>query len=120
MSKTPKNDPRRGGCNSTPGATAAVDIKTKKRLEALVTNYLLQGMSEDEANDLALKGVLRRPRPRCLRACRLRPRVSAKSTPAMSSGKQEGHNKHVGRPSRLRTCAMTNAQQPKAPSPYPT
>jgi hypothetical protein len=92
MSKTPKNDPRRGGCNSTPGATAAVDIKTKKRLDALVTNYLLQGMSEDEANDLALKGVLRRPRPRCLRACRLRPRVSAKSTPAMSSGKQEVRN----------------------------
>ena len=81
MSKTPKNDPRRGRSNSTPAVTAALEIKTKKRLDALVTNYLLQGMSEDEAIDLALKGVLRRPRPRRLRDCGLWPRVSAKSTP---------------------------------------
>jgi hypothetical protein len=81
MSKTPKYDPRRGRQNSTPGATSLLEIKTKKRLDALVTNYLLQGMSEDGARDLALKNALRRPRPRRLRACGLRPRVSAKSTP---------------------------------------
>ena len=87
MSKTPKYDPRRARRNSTPGATSLLEIKTKKRLYALVTNYLLQGMSEDGARDLALKNVLRRPRPRGLRARRLRRWVSTKSTPSMSSGK---------------------------------
>ena len=79
MSKTPKYDPLRRRRNSTPGATVALGLKAKKRLDALVTNYLLQGMSEDGARDLALKDVLRRPRPRGLRACRSG--VSAKSTP---------------------------------------
>jgi hypothetical protein len=39
----------------------ALEMETKKRLDALVTKYLLQAMSEDEARDLALKDVLKWP-----------------------------------------------------------
>jgi hypothetical protein len=65
MARTPRQTLKLREVNSATGAVFSLEIKAKKRLDALVTNYLLQGMPEDEARDLALKDVLRRPRPRC-------------------------------------------------------
>ena len=60
MSRAPQKVPRLRGSHSPAGTFSAMDVKARKRLDALVTNYLLQGMPEGEAIYQAVKDVLRR------------------------------------------------------------